>query len=272
MKQIIYYLVLASFAVLSCKKDELPQQPGPVEKTLLKDIVIQNLPSPYYHFEYASTGRLNKIGFASGALNYDVHYENERIGELKNNIIVNKDRVQYVYDNTGKVSVLKIVNEAGDVYKRSFLLYNNDGSLKQMEWERKAAAGGFVVYRILSFTYAGDGNLFELVEHRPFIENVQQDVTFTDRFEEYDANTNVDGFMLLHDGSDHLPVLPNVVLQKNNPRKNVRTGDGVNYEVTYTYDYLQNKYPVKKNGVMLITSGTQEGHTFQLRTSYTYYE
>ena len=48
--------------------------------------------------------------------------------------------------------------------------------------------------------------------------------------------------------------------------------DGVNYQITYSYTYNANKQPVQRTGSMLLTNGPQAGQTFQLTTSYSYYE
>src|SRR6185295_17150865 len=97
----IYRLILGTmvFAIIlvSCNKDhgnpnpDTPPSEEPTPKILLKDIVLPHLPSPYYHFEYNADSLVTKADFASGYLIYDVLYNNGRIGEMRNNIIVNHD-------------------------------------------------------------------------------------------------------------------------------------------------------------------------------------
>src|SRR5690348_15238305 len=65
-----------------------PQDPSAIQ---LKDLVIPNLPSPYYHFEYKPTGEISFVSFASGFFQYNVLSDNGFIKEMRNNIIVNKD-------------------------------------------------------------------------------------------------------------------------------------------------------------------------------------
>ncbi len=103
MKNMRYkYLLLLAIPMLlfACKKQTgtyIPQVPEPtVPPVLLKDIVIPNLPSPYYHFEYDSTGKAILASFASGFTSYDIEYNGNRINAMQNNIIVNKDRLQYL--------------------------------------------------------------------------------------------------------------------------------------------------------------------------------
>ena len=67
------------------------QNPPPA--VLLKDIVVPNLPSPYYHFEYDATGRVSAASFASGFTQYQVTYQGDQISELRNNTLGNQDRL-----------------------------------------------------------------------------------------------------------------------------------------------------------------------------------
>src|SRR4030095_3050683 len=105
----IYFTLLISTILVSCKKESRQKQ-QPTSETpsvpavLLKDLVLSGLPSPYYHFEYNSDGKVIVANFASGYYIYDVFYLNGRISEMRNNILVNKDRLQYFYDETGKVN------------------------------------------------------------------------------------------------------------------------------------------------------------------------
>ena len=79
----------------SCGGDAGITAPPPPESVLLKDIVIPNLPSPYYHFEYDADGKVSLVSFASGLTSYDVIYASGRISALRNNTIANHDRLVY---------------------------------------------------------------------------------------------------------------------------------------------------------------------------------
>ena len=158
--------VIAIFVLASCKKEKYisPVIPPPVIPTVfLKDVVIPRLPSPYYHFEYDATGKVSFVSFASDFTRYDVIYNGDRISEMKNNILVNKDRLHYSYDNSGRVGTIRYADSTGLVYTRLNLSYDGKKLIK-MDRERKSD-GGFIVDRTLTMSYYPDGNLMELTDH-----------------------------------------------------------------------------------------------------------
>jgi hypothetical protein len=247
-----------------------PPPPPPPPTVLLKDIVIPTLPSPYYHFEYDATGRIAVASFASGLTNYDVTYDGGRIAELRNNILVNHDRLVYVYDDAGRVSLVREVDETGVTFTLVVLSYDGQ-RLIGLERDRRAQ-GGFVIDKTMSMTYDADGNLQDLTEHRPAVTGLQDEETSVVHFEQYDAGINVDGFGLIHDDFfDHLVLLPGVQLQKTNPRRETRTGDGLNYVVDYTYTYDNQNRPLSKIGALTITNGADAGRQVQTNSAFSYY-
>ena len=141
-----------------------------------------------------------------------------------------------------------------------------------MEWETKTVPVGFAIERTLNFSYHRNGNLLELRDHRHFIDGRQPEALYVDRFEQYDDKVNTDDFMLLHSVNEHLVLLPGAKLQHNNPLRNIRTGDGVNYEISYAYTYNSEKCPLQKKGEMRLTSGPQAGQRISISSSFSYYE
>jgi hypothetical protein len=271
-------LLITTILLLSCRKEKitdgiapgtpLPPDP-PVQAVLLKDIEIPHLPSPYYHFEYNTAGKVSFVSFASGLNKYNVIYDGGRISEMRNNIIVNNDTLRYSYDNEGKVSAIRYINEAGSIYTVVFFTYDGQ-KLIELERNRKSVTG-FIVDKIMTMSYHPDGNLKELTYHYlPF--NGQPDQIFTDRFEQYDNKTNVDGFSLLHNEFfDHLVFLPGVRLQKNNPGRESRIGDAENYTVDYIYTYNNNDLPLTKKGNLIFLTGSDAGQQFETNSVFSYY-
>jgi hypothetical protein len=263
---------IAATIFFSCKKEKVttgPPTPSPSPTVLIKDIEIAHLPSPFYHFEYNAAGKVTFVSYASDLLRYDVIYDGDKISEMRNNIIVNKDRLQYFYDNAGRVNVVRYADSTGLVYTRINLTYDGQKLIK-LERERKIGAD-FIVDKTVTMSYHPDGNLLDLTVHRPAIAG-QDESTVNDRYEQYDNKINAQGFSLLHDEFfDHFVFLPGVQLQKNNPGKETRTGDGDNYKVDYTYTYDDRSAPLTRSGDFVYTTGPDAGQRFQLSSIYTYY-
>jgi hypothetical protein len=263
--------MIAIAGLSSCNGDMKVTAPPPQTSVLLKDIVIPNLPSPYYHFEYDGQGIVSSVSFASGFTTYNVIYAAGRISEMRNNIIVNHDRLVYVYDDAGRVAAIRETDESGVVFTVLFFTYAGD---KLIGLERDLrVTGGFIIDKTMSFSYDPAGNLLELTDHRPAIDGLQPQTTVTDRFEQYDSGINVDAFGLIHnDFFDHLVLLPAVQLQKSNPRRVTRTGDADNYTVDYTYTYDAQNRPLTTRGDLAFTTGSSAGQHFQLSSDYSYYD
>jgi hypothetical protein len=275
MRNVNLLTVITLIILVSCEKQRptLPPSPMPVtvKKILLKDITIPNLPSPYYQFEYGADSAVVKASFASGLNSYDVVYNGNRIVEMRSNNIVNHDTLRYDYDNTGKVATIKFISgSTGVIFRHAFFTYTGQ-QLQKIEWDHKDANTGFVVDRSLSFVYLSDGNIKEIREHRPAMSG-QPEADYTTQFEQYDDKVNIDDFSLLHDSfHDHLFLVKGLKLQKNNPRKEIRTGNGVNYTANYTYTYNSDGAPLTKLGDVLFTQGPEAGQRFQTRSDYNYY-
>jgi hypothetical protein len=269
---------MLAVATFSCQREKgtiVPDPPAPpvtdppAVTVFLKDIVIPNLPSPYYHFEYTGTGKISRISFASDLRMYDVVYDGNRISELKNNILVNKDRLVYSYSNDGRVISVRYVDSTGIVYERVLLSY--DGP-RLMRLDRVVNPGtGFTPDKTMTMTYDANGNLATMTEHF-LANNGQPEGTWVESYAQYDDKINTDGFSLLHDEFfDHLVFLPGVQLQKNNPGRIIRTGDGLNFNVAYQYTYDSHNLPLTKAGNGIITNGADAGHPFQTNSIFSYY-
>jgi len=244
--------------------------PPPAPAVLLRDIVISSLPSPYYHFEYDAAGRVVAASFASGLTNYEVVYDGDRIREMRNNIIVNRDRLAYFYDTEGRVSLVLYADANGFVYTRVSFTYDGQ-KLTELERQRNVN-GGFIIDKTMSLSYYPDGNLKEITEHRPVVFGQQDETTTVDRFEQYDDKLNVDAFGLIHDDFfDHLVLLPGVRLQKGNPARQTRTGDGLNFAIDYSYTYDDKNRPLLKAGNAVLLNGADAGRRFQFNSVFSYY-
>jgi hypothetical protein len=268
------FSILLMIFLLSCKKETntniIAPPPSPV--ALLKDVVLSRLPSPYYHFEYDSSNKVSFISFASDLTRYHVIYEGGRIIELRNDILVNKDRLLYFYDNDGRVKAINYVDSMGVVYTKISLTYDGQELIK-LERQKKQGID-FITDKEMTMTYYPDGNLFELSYHY-FPVNGLTELIYKDRFEQYDNRINVDGFSLLHNEFfDHFVFLPGVRFQKNNPGRETRlgdVGDTQNYTVDYVYTFNNNNVPTLKEGVLIYLNGPDAGRHFNVSSIFSYY-
>jgi hypothetical protein len=201
---------------------------------------------------------------------YDVLYDGGRISEVRNNVIVNQDRLEYVYDGAGRVGAIRYVDSQGLVYARLSLSYEGQ-KLTRLEREQRVGTD-FLIDKRMTLSYYADGNLLEITEHRPAIEGRQEETTTVDRFEQYDDKINVDGFSVIHNEFfDHLVLLPGVQLQKGNPGRQTHTGDGVNFRIDYTYAYDDRNRPLTKSGDFTLLNGPDAGQRFETRSEFSYY-
>ena len=263
-------LVTAAALLVACNPDGTPMgppPPPPAAPVLLKDIVIPNVPSPYYHFEYDAENRVKTVSFASGLRAYDVIYDGGRIAEMRSTLPLNGDRLQYAYDVEGRVASVKYLDNSGQLKAILFLTYSG-AQLTEIERDRKVSAG-FLAEKIMKFSYDTDGNVLEITETLRTEDTPA--TTTVDRYEQYDGKVNVDGFSLVHDEFfDHLVLLPGVQLQKSNPGRVTRTGDGINYILDYTYTYDTENRPLVKSGDLVFTN-VEPGRRFNTRSEYSYY-
>lgn len=263
---------IAAVMLFSCKKENPTTDPPPPPlppSVLIKDVIINNLPSPFYHFEYDVTGRAIFVSYASDLTRYDVIYKEDKISEMRNNTLLNKDRLQYFYDNAGKVNMVKYADSTGLVNTIIDLSYEGQKLIKLER--RKKTGADFIPDKTITMIYHPDGNLFYLSVHRPAI-GTQSESLIIYRYEQYDNKINAEGFSLLHDEFfDHFVFLPEVQLQKNNPGKETRMGDGNNYVVDYTYTYDGRGAPLAKSGDFVFTNGPYKGQRTLLSSAYTYY-
>jgi len=272
----LLFLVIMCFTALlfACSKEHTPDpvEPpvAPPKHVLLKDITIPHLPSPYYHFEYNTDSLPIKVDFGSGYTIYDVLYKGDTISEMRNNILVNHDTLRYFYDNAGKLTQIKFIDDANVIYRNVRFSYNGN-QVKEINWDRNIG-NTFSIDRTLTFTFYPDGNVKTITDYRPSFNGVPEHTLIT-TFEGYDDKINVDDFSLIHDGiHDHLFLLQGFRLQKNNPKKEIFTVDGSPlYTDDYTYVYNSDGTPSTKTGDFLYTGGSDAGKRFVTNSIYSYY-
>jgi hypothetical protein len=240
----------------------------------LKNITIGSLPAPYYHFEYSNNNHISSFNFGNGLL-YDMQYKGDDLTLMTNNSPgTTKDRIEYNYINN-QIAGINITTEGGLLYHRALLTYYPSGQLQMLVWELKTDSETFSREQSFTFSYYPDSNVREIV-HQYFEIGAIPPAVFTERYESYDKHKNTDGFTLVHASlNQYKPpiLLPDIVLQVNNPGRVVRSGGAaVDYEVSYDYEYDGEGRPVKKTGHFLYTSGAEAGRQEDVQTVFSYYE
>jgi len=270
---IVATLTLTLFA---CRKEhsgtgqqDPPNNPGTTQ-ALLKDLDISILPQPWYHFEYDNSKRVILIISQSSLDTMHVIYDGNKIKEMRNDAISNHDTLRYTYDNNGMVSLITFIGASADFQYRHISFTYSGQQLTKIVWDFKDGTHGFKVDRELTYTYYADGNLKQVMDHYPPL-NSQAEATNIKFFEQYDDKVNVDGFDQLLYYNDHPYILPGVVLQKNNPKKETLTGDASNFTINWSYQYNSNNIPLSKTGNGKWTIGAEVGNSFLTTRTFTYY-
>lgn len=275
-KYFIPLMLLLFFAAVSCKKDHdssppIPQQPIPTSddsrSILLKEVVAQSLPNPYFHFTYNSQRFVTQINFASGFTIYNVEYENKRVKKMTN--IQNANSILYTYTNNQVSEINEFSGRTGNKIFMYRFSYSPGNQLAEVHWFEFSNSTNGKLFKKAVLTYQADSNLSS-IEHYYNLSGSQLVLVKTDRFSNYDDKTNVDDFYLLKDFFDTYLFLPQVKLQKNNALKQQITGTQNDYDISYTYEY-QNNLPVRKTGMMTQTRGTDTGKTLQITNQFNYY-
>jgi hypothetical protein len=256
----------------ACKKTHDPRVPPPPKPPgtkvgLLKDINVQSLPSPYYHFDYTNEGVTTGINFASGYFIYELSYVNGRLDKMVN--LPNNITLAYEYNN-GRVTSIRYRRPDNTFVYRYTIGYNNKNLVNEIRYNLTTTAGAdSVLFKKVLFFYYNDDNL-ERYEKYVDIAGQNLELVVTEKYSDYDQGKNVDGFRHYKDFFDHELHLPGVQFQKNNPRKIVITGQQTDYEVTDTWTY-QNGLPVSKQSKIKETRGANAGREINSGTTFSYY-
>jgi hypothetical protein len=79
------------------------------------------------------------------------------MSEMRNDILVNKDRLEYIYDGTGKLETVIYTDSTGIAYTRVDFIY--DGQRIAKIQRQKKSGADFIIDKTMTMTYHPDGNL-----------------------------------------------------------------------------------------------------------------
>jgi hypothetical protein len=279
MKKYYFPLVVMLLSIsIGCKKynDPLPPEQPPlplpnddIRTVLLKDIDAQSLPGPYYHFTYDNLHYVKQISFASGFAVYDVEYKNKRVSMMTNRI--NDNVFIYHYSNT---QVTEINEFSGPILNKTFsyrLSYNSSNQLSQVNWVFFSSNGAQDTVKKEVLTYFPTGNLAAMDHYYSTAPGQPLELSSREEFSDYDNQLNVDDFSVLkHDFFAAYLFLPQVRLQKNNPRRQHIISAENEYEIIYSYQY-QNGLPISKTGIVTQKRGIVIEAPKTVSTQFSYY-
>lgn len=271
MKQLLLLTAIALTMAGCSKKENQPTPVSPAVVTdantvLLKEVVSQSLPNPYFHFTYDSLHHVKQINFASGFSIYNVEYANKQVSKMTN--IKNGNRLIYSYSNN---QVSEINEFSGLIGAKIFsyrFTYNNSQQLTSVQWLDYFADSSGNPFKKVILSYYTDGNLESIDQYSTTDGQFTWEVK--KKFSNYDTKTNVDDFYLLEDFFDSHLFLPQVKLQKNNPQQQQLIFEQNEFSITYSYSY-NGDLPLTKNGLMQQTRGNGHGQTKQIATRFNYY-
>jgi hypothetical protein len=267
MKQFFLMAVISLAVAASGKKDDHSQRPVDDARTvLLKEVISQTLPNPYFHFAYDSLHYVKQINFAAGFSVYNVEYENRRVKKMINTTTGNF--LLYSYRNKQVAEINEFSALTGDKIFSYRFAYNNSNQLTQVLWFDFSNGSAGNLFKKSELTYLPDGNL-SIIDHFS-ISAGQVTWVKTIQFSQYDDKTNVDDFYLLGDFFDSFLFLPQVKLQKNNPGKQLITAPEGDCEIVYTYCY-ENNLPVEKTSVLLEREEDGNGVPVKTASLFSYY-
>lgn len=269
-----------AFAILilvaGCKKNDHIPVPGPVKPVvadtrtvMLKNIEAEHLPSPYYHFEYDALHYVKRVSFASDYFVYDVSYQNMRVSKLIN--VINKDSLVYKYTDSQVSDIDEFSGRTGKMVFNYHLSYNSGKQLTQVFWYHYPDAGESFLYKRADLVYHPDGNLASIDWYYTLSPGPLNWSSRTE-YSEYDTKTNSTDIVLLKENwfFDSYLFLPQVTLQKNNPKKEHITSTENEFFISNSYDY-QNDIPIAKYSLVNQTKGTNPAPLTQVATHYSYY-
>ena len=270
-KQLLMWSMIIAGIAIACHK-ESSNQPAPPGTTSLKlkDINARNLPPPSIILNMMTAEKLRLCDYSSGLRTYDVDYNGNHIESMENIADLSHCRLEYEYSN-GDLLAVRVKDKDGVTLRHCIFSFSSSHQLQQMDWDVADGNVGFYLEQTLTFSYYADGNVMDIVTHN-YPVGPQAEATYTDRFENYDDHANADGFTLLHTTGHELVLIPGLKFQVNNPRRNIHTGDGINFEINYSYTYDSKGRPTVKTGDVNFTNGANTGQHFESQSTFSYYD
>lgn len=257
-------VVILLLTAVACRdKDTGPSPNTPhlsdQQTVRVKEIVVRNSPSPYYHFTYDDSGYVTSLNYSSSLYYYEYFYKNQRIDSVTSSSI-DARYLLYRYNDQKVTSVLQY--DLTGLRQTVSIQYDNRNRVIKMEWRPTSSPPE---EKLTEFEYYDNGNVSRMKTTYPV-----SGITSTVTYEAYDNKRSVDGFGIFKEFFDHVILLPSVRLQYNNPTR-MKIVSGPN-ERTIQHDYVyQDSLPLQRNSTTQVTAGSSAGQTFTGQTTFSYY-
>ena len=251
-------------AVACSKKDHgvitRPTIPATDQQTVrLKEMVVQNEPTPHFAFTYNDSAYVSTISFAANLFTYRYFYKDRRIDSVSTS---STDGTYLLYRYEGELVTSIEQYDRDGLAMIVAIGYDKRNRVTNIEW--KPLTSG--IPKTTTFEYYGNGNLYAMKTVYPASKTIS-----LVSFEAYDDQKNVEGFAVFKDFFDHMTFLPAVKFQYNNPTKVsiIRGNNRIELQHEYTY---KDSLPVQQKTTAQITDGSGKAQTLTGLTTYTYFE
>ncbi len=250
----------------SCKKDKQGATNDNVitdkQKIKLKEVAIQGLPSPYFHFVYDTANFVTELKHESDIFQYKIAYKNGRVSRMINTATLAPDTLLYHYTK-GNVTRIDLVKPNQGKTEETTLAYDQTNRLIEATWKNIMTA---TVFKKMLFQYNAENNLSRCEIY--YFMNSGLEKTNTYIFEQFDNKENLTSNYLLKEA--HYLYLPQVQLQKNNPLRAKLYGIENDFDFVYSYQY-NDSLPILRTSSMTQTRGSGSGTILTGVTQFTYY-
>ncbi len=241
MRNIYLLLFITTALFASCKPEK---NPVPVVEQPIKYVKkIATAENEYREYIYNSQHKLIKynLQFVNGG---GVTRSTTEFGYIDGVISTAGSQAGSVFYETEGQRVIKVrsFRPMGSEISVITFSYNTKGQLSETVEKINQADAGLPVETKQTYEYYADGNLKRIMYYLRY--NVAKTFTLSGSvvFEQYDTAKNPDKFF------SSLVYLPDVVFQKNNPKRIVHYSPAgvINQENTFEYTYDADGYPLTK--------------------------
>jgi len=227
-----------------CNRHNVSEEPLPVQKLpKLNHVVAFNRKHDFFYDSKDLVNRISIINNYQSEDEFSTHYTLTYNSEGKLAKVLGQDdsgtvrETFYFYDKT---SLIKTEEYANKILTRTITYrFNPDGKL--IEKIRRLAQPNDQEPETLKYVYVYDteGNLSQETSYSPGKTPNDWAVYRTVVYRKYDDKLYIEQMMTY-------PLLPHVIMHRNNPQEIIVKGGWYSYLITNAYEYNEKGWPIKK--------------------------